>query len=426
MQVEGFFHGFKKFGEKGGFKPGLERVRYMLDALGGPDKELNIFHVGGTNGKGSTISFLNSIYSAAGYSTGTYISPPLSDFRERITCNGHPIGEEELESVVERLEPVVKEINPSFFEVVTVAALVYFQEMAPDIVLLEVGLGGRLDATNAVDSPLASIITSIGLEHTSILGETLSEIASEKAGIIRKGVPVITGVKGKRALAVIRERAREKSSKLIEVDANCSYEIIESDLGGQRIRMETDFFQGVVDCGLAGEHQARNAALALVTVGELNDKFQVAPAALKRGMAEVVWPGRMEVVRKNPAVILDGAHNPRAAGFLCDHIRRHLSPEQYIRIIIGVLRDKDFSGILGALEGLTDEHEVEFILTASSSSRAADPQELVESVQNRGLRYRVIPDLKEAIERTLIYTGNKGIIIITGSLYTVGEARKLL
>lgn len=426
MQVEDFFLGFRKFGEEGGFKPGLERVRYLLDRLGGPEEELNIIHVGGTNGKGSTISFLRSIYSAAGYSTGTYISPPLNNFRERITFRGRPAGEKELARVVDRLKPAVKGINPSFFEVVTVAALTYFQEVAPDVVLLEVGLGGRLDATNAVQKPLASIITGIDLDHTSILGDTPAAIAREKAGIIKKGIPVISGVEQEEAKRVIRERVHALQAKLIEIDKNCYYEIIASSLGKQRLWLESDFFSGVVNCGLAGKHQARNAALALVTAGELRERFPLSPGELKQGFASVNWPGRMEVVSYSPVILLDGAHNPRAADFLCHHIKSNLSPEKSIKIITGIFRDKDISGIISALAGLGGEHELEFILTASSSPRAAIPEEIGEVCRKRGLKYRIINDLQAAVLETVNTCREEEIIIITGSLNTVGEARTLL
>lgn len=429
-----YINNLSKFGSKGGFKPGLERVKALLAPFGHPERSLKVIHVAGSNGKGSTIAFLKNIYQQAGYKVGAYTSPHLINFNERIEIDGRYITEEELKELVERLAPVVEEIandhyigQPTYFEFVTALALIYFNRQGVDLLLLETGLGGRLDATNVIPSPLISIITGISLEHTEILGERIEDIAREKAGIIKRGRPVISGVRDKEAQEVIRAVAERKKAPFKSIYDIYDYQPKLSSLQGQSFilldkRPQKD---GVREyfIGLLGEHQIRNALLALLAVEELKGEYPVEESALSRGLRDARIPGRLEVIRDKPLILLDGAHNREGMEILVEFLKKEMGIGRKIFMVLGILRDKDVKGMVKLLK--FSDH-LKLIITKNKEKRALDPGVIQRVAEAEGIDNRVYYDLKEALEKTLKAAQKDDIICITGSLYTVSEAKILL
>ena len=421
LNPENYFAQFKKFGEKDGFKPGLDRVQYILSELGNPQEDLNIVHIGGTNGKGSTIAMLKSIFLSAGYNVGTYISPPLYNFRERITYGNRNISKKELNSVINYISPVVKKVNPSFFEVVTVAAFVFLKMIKADPVLLEVGLGGRLDATNVVEKPLVSVITGIDLEHTEILGDTLEDIAREKAGIIKNKTPVITGVFRGKTRKVIAEKAKKLETEMIEVYEKYNFDIHKNRSEYIEIMVERDSFKELIKCSLSGSHQVRNILLALEVLNNLKEKFPVDVNVVKKGFKTVFWPGRFEIISKKPLFIVDGAHNEAGMKVLKRYICEHIPKEKRVKIIFAVLKDKDINKMFAVLKKLKKSYEIELIITASDNKRSASPKSIKKIADRCKLNYKVEKSLKKAVNNTLKKSNGEEVIFATGSLSIVKE-----
>lgn len=391
-----------------GTKLGLENTLKLAALAGNPQERLRFIHVAGTNGKGSTCAMLESIYRAAGLRVGLFTSPHLVAFGERIQVDRHLIAEDEIIRLVAEMQSLLKEYpesaHPTFFEVVTVMALRYFAEQRCDLVVWETGLGGRLDATNIV-TPLASLITNIGLDHQQWLGATLTQIAAEKAGIIKPGVPVLTGADAPEALAVITDKARRRGSPL---------EIIS----------KAEFWRPPLDSlqlPLLGEHQRLNAALAIATVRALNGIIPVSDETLRQGLSCVHWPGRLQWVKTTSGqdILLDGAHNPAGAEALRAALQDHF-PGAKPTLIFGVLRDKDWKPICQILTPLTEK----ILLVPVSSERTADPQDLSAACQaaHPATQVFVCPSLSQALQQTAA----DPFLLITGSLYLVGEAMELL
>jgi dihydrofolate synthase/folylpolyglutamate synthase len=445
-----YINSFIKFGTKGGYKPGLKRIKALLEPFNHPENQLKIIHIAGSNGKGSTLTFLKYIYQEAGYRVGAYTSPHLLDFNERMEVNGTPISIRELRELCILIEPVVEEIEkgplgrPSFFEVVTALAFLYFKRQGVDLLLLEVGLGGRLDATNVIESPLASVITSISLEHTSILGDTPEKIAGEKAGIIKNKRPVITAVRNPEALQKIKEIARERDAALISIDEAYEMKLTESSLEGQtffltykengvkvshldranfadRERMSGEYF-----ISLPGTHQIRNAILAMSTVEILQDKFPVSLEDIKRGLKTAYIPGRLEIYRKSPLIILDGAHNPEGMGIVTDFLIKHLSRNEELWVVLAVLKDKDIKSILQELKALQSFFKLKLVITKNNDLRAQEPEVIHKLAYQEGLDNILIPELEEAISSVLENGQGNYAVCITGSLFTVAGAKLIL
>ncbi len=386
-----------------GLRPGLETTRRLAEALGSPQNALRFIHVAGTNGKGSTCAFLESILREAGYRVGLYTSPHLVSFRERLQVGRVPIPEAEVARWVDRLrgpaEAFPEAEAPTFFEFVTLMALGWFREQGCDVVVWETGLGGRLDATNIV-TPLASVITNIGWDHMQWLGPTLSDIAREKAGILKPGVPALTATTEAEALSVIRAVALERGAPLTVVGRD--------DPGRTLVRG--------VDLPLIGEHQVANATLAVATVRTLAPVLGVDGDAVRRGLTRARWPGRFqEVSRGGQTVILDGAHNRPAFEVLARALA-DTRPGRPYSLVLGMLGDKDPRGagewlVRGA--GST-------LVVPVHSSRGGDPAELVETLRAfaEGKPVGVAGGLAEALDRL---RGDE-CVVVTGSLYLVGEA----
>lgn len=395
----------------------LARVRALLAKLGNPEAELRCIHVAGTNGKGSTCAMIASTLSAAGYRTGVYTSPHLVDPRERIQIGGEPIGEAEWVAAFESVHAVSEDLlardeidaHPSFFETVTAMAFLAFASAKVDVVVLEVGLGGRLDATNVIEPEIA-VITPIDFDHEAFLGSSIESIAAEKAGILKQGRPGVFAAQRPEALSVLEQRALE-----LDVPVRHSSHWRVEDL---RLNRDGSSFTLVADeeipivCPLAGEHQVENARTAVTAL----DLFGVPAAVIREGVARAVWPGRLERVAENPDIILDGAHNPAGAKALAAYIQRFFAGEP-VRIIYGAMRDKAIEEVTGTL--LPIAHEV--ILTAPAQPRALSPETLLQMLDHPNMR--TAATTAEALQMA---RENPMPTFVTGSLFLVGEARHLL
>jgi len=391
-----------------GAKFGLENTFKLAALAGNPQEELRFIHVAGTNGKGSTCAMLESIYRAAGLRTGLFTSPHLVSFRERIQVNRQLISENDVVRLVEGVLPLLKQFSedhhPTFFEVVTVMALKFFAEQKCDLVIWETGLGGRLDATNIV-TPLGSIITNIGIEHSEWLGDTYEKIAAEKAGIIKPNVPVVTAARPGEGLEVIASVAQEKRAPLTVVDeAQVHCPLLDA-----------------VELPLHGAHQKLNAATAVATVRVLDRLLPVSDELLRRGLLAVDWPGRMQRVTTGAGqvVLLDGAHNPASADALRAALLAEF-PDARPAIIFGVFRDKDSASMCHSLAPLAGR----LLLTPVQSERTEDPARLVTACREANPRapLEVCASLARAVEKA----AREPFVVVTGSLYLVGEALELL
>ncbi|MFW6075703.1 MAG: bifunctional folylpolyglutamate synthase/dihydrofolate synthase [Chloroflexota bacterium] len=399
---------------------GLRRTRALLDALGAPDGGLKIVHIAGTKGKGSTCAFLESVARHAGLSTGLYTTPHLHSFRERIQINGEPISEREFaditENVLSKADDVARNAGyPTAFEIVTAMAVLAFSHHRVDIAILEVGLGGRLDATNVVD-PAVSVITRVSYDHQRILGETLSEIAGEKAGIIKPDVPVVVAPQAHEAEQVILDVARERGAPVYGGgrDWNVMYHESIANLTGPWGTIAN------VRLGLTGEHQAINAGAALMSA------WVAIPEALRnldtvRGALEATtWPGRFEVVCDDgPVTVIDGAHNVESIEVLIDTVSECF-PNHRCTFIFGTSDDKDARGMLTAIARCAEK----VIVTASRNPRAANPDDLLLAARELGLDATKSRSIQDAIAMARSERAHDDVLVITGSLYVVAEGRE--
>lgn len=391
-----------------GLKLGLENTRQLAALVGNPQERLRFIHVAGTNGKGSTCAMLESVYRTAGFKVGLFTSPHLVSFRERIQVNRQWIAEADVVRLVGRLRPLIEAFpadhHPTFFEAVTVLALLYFAEQQCDLVIWETGMGGRLDATNLV-TPLASLITNIQFDHQKWLGNTRIQIAAEKAGIIKPGVPVLTTTDETDALEVITRTANAANAPLTVLSPVEACRTWPSDVG----------------LSLLGDHQKANAALAWATVRSLANVLPVSEGIVREGLAGVRWPGRLQSVAlpNGKTVLLDGAHNPAGAEALAAAIRQHFA-DCRPTLILGILQDKDWPAMCTTLASLADR----VLLVPVKSERSAAPEVLRQEcyrVNPRALE-SVCGSLAEAVEAAR----EDPFLVITGSLYLVGEALELL
>mgnify|MGYP006283679369 CR=1 FL=1 len=409
--------------DKFGLKPGLERMELLLDYLDNPEQDLNIIHIAGTNGKGSTSALLTSIYKEAGYKVGTYNSPEIVKFNERMRINDEYISDEKLSSVVREIKPAVKKVeneleHPTFFEVVTAVAILYFAQENVDLAILEVGMGGLLDATN-VGQSLISVITNVSLDHTEYLGDTLTEITAEKAGIIKTGQPVITAATEEEVKSKLTEIAVKKGADVINIHEHLSW--TKKEPMGMMQRFD---ISGVhkdyknLELPLLGEYQIFNTVTAVAVVEKLYNNYPVEPESIKQGVSKVDWPGRMELVAQNPAVILDGAHNKAGA----QQLRLELEQLDYDKLImvLSILGDKDYQGIIDELVGISNK----VILTQNKNPRAAKIGELKKHVENYEVELSEQQELTIAVDLAVAEANQSDLVLIGGSLYTVGEIRK--
>lgn len=412
-----WIHGTERFGSQ----LGLTRVRELLHRLGDPQQELSCIHVAGTNGKGSTTAMIASSLQAAGYKTGRYISPYILEFRERMQINGEMIPEEALADIATRVRTVAEAMAhegtpPTEFELVTAIGFLWFAAEHCDIVVLEVGLGGRLDATNVIPAPLVAVIARIDYDHTAILGDTLTAIAGEKCGILKPGSRVICYPdQPQEALCVIRRRAKEEGDSLILPDGS-NITVLEQSISGSKI-----LYRGLqVFVPLAGEHQIYNAAAAIEALQALSGtRFAVPPAAIAAGIAAVRFPARFEVLRRQPPVLLDGAHNPNGSTALC-HALETLGLKD-LTAVVGMLRDKDCAPVLHMMAAYCRR----MIVTTVPNPRTHTAEELSELAKSCGIEVLTKPDPEDAVRLALRLAKDEGVLVF-GSLYLASGVRPLL
>lgn len=405
--------------EKFGMIFGLEKVKAILEAIGNPHHEIQTIHIGGTNGKGSTAAMMASVLQQEGYHVGLYTSPHLIRFTERIKVDGKEIDQEEVAELTEWMRQRIEAsgVTPpfTFFDFTTAMAILYFKQKRVDLAILEVGLGGRLDSTNVVD-PLLSIITNVSKDHEEVLGRTLQKIAYEKAGIIKQGRPLITATSQPSILRIFSRICKEKGSPFYRMGKEFSYIPCE---GGHF------HYQGLhrkfwdLTVNLHGSHQILNAVTALGALEVLDELgYLVSNESMITGLTKVEWPGRLEMVCSSPRVFLDGAHNPAGAHVLKESLQKEFEYKRLI-LIIGIMRDKNYKSILQTLAPIADH----LILTQPNIPRAASPALLQKALERNGEKAEIVEGVQRAIDRGLSMASSEDLLCITGSLYTVGEAR---
>lgn len=403
--------------ERFGMKLDLSNITAILNLLGNPHLHYPTIHIAGTNGKGSVAAMLHSILRESGYKAGLYTSPHLVDFRERIKIGRELVKKDFVGDFVHRLKDDIYRRGFTFFEVVTGMAFEYFAKEKVDIAVIETGLGGRLDATNMI-TPLFSIITNIGREHTQQLGEVIAQIANEKAGIVKRGVPTITAVTQPEALDAIRAVCKERESELVHVQDVSDCTVLEATMFGTGFHFSSNS-TGYQDLrlNLAGKHQLLNACTALTAVQELRKLgWRIDESAVRSGLRRVDWRARLEIFRREPLVLLDVAHNAPGMKTLIDSLDE-LLPNKQIIFVFGVMEDKDHGSMLAELA-----RKAKFIvLTKPEYKRAADPEVLRDTVQEMGLPYEIVPQVQQAYLSALDKAEPNDIVCITGSHFTVGE-----
>ena len=403
-----------------GMMPGLQRITTLLDKLGNPHKDLKFIHIAGTNGKGSTAAMSASILRKAGYCTGLYTSPYIYQFGERIQVNGELISDEELIDIVEYVKPLADTMDetPTEFELITAIAFEHFKRKGCDIIVLEVGLGGLLDATNVISCPEVAVITNIGLDHTDILGHTLEEIAFNKAGIIKEnGHAVIyrgtPGVEG-----VFEKACAERNTKLKKAN-----------FASLKLKKH-DLFEQVFDCGeykdihlpLLGDHQLHNAAVVLAVAETLIEKgWKITKENIYDGIRDVSWPGRFDIVSRDPLFIIDGGHNPQCLEALVKNIQDYLAGRRVIALT-GVLADKDYGDMYKPVMPYIEQ----FVCVTPPNPRRLMAEELAEHLTKVGATATACETVADGVRKAIELAGSDGVVLCFGSLYTIGDIRNAL
>jgi dihydrofolate synthase/folylpolyglutamate synthase len=393
----------------------------FMDLLGSPQNQFPSLHIAGSKGKGSVSAFCASVLEQAGYQAGLYTSPHLKDFEERIQINQEPIPRDALVSYVEEIKPIVSKVpGLTTFEIMTGLGFLYFARQGVDIAVIEVGLGGRLDATNII-TPQVSVITSLYLDHISILGDTLEEIAFEKGGIIKGGVPVISAPQDRKAVEVIRKIAKEKGARLVEVERDYTYRTISRSLEGQdfEIRKLSDQHHLDLRIPLLGEVQVINAVTAYAALDLLREQgMQFEVEDVVRGFKEVHWPARFEVLQTLPPIIVDSAHNPASIKMLRETIDDFF-PDHELVLIFGISEDKQLDGMLEEILPRT----ATLITTQADHPRAMNPEELAKRVKGYECRIEVIPIVRDALSRGISLMEENTLLLVAGSVFVAASAR---
>ncbi len=416
MQAIEYIHSLEKFG----IKPGLERIKALCELLGNPQDKLKIIHVAGTNGKGSTSTMISNILIKNGFNTGLYISPYVTDFRERIQFNGNMIEHSELAECVEKVKAAVEILlekgeQTTEFEALTATAFVYFEKKKCDFVVLEVGLGGRFDATNIIKAPFVSVITSISLDHTAILGDSVEKIAFEKCGIIKFGAEtVVYPFQLHEAMKIIKEICDERMNSLRVPDTG-KLEIGEENIEGTNASYDgIDFL-----LPLAGKHMIYNAITAIEAIRSLKRfGIDISNNVIASGIESSVMPARMELIRKKPVVILDGGHNEGCANALAEFIRKHLSDKRII-MVSSMMADKDYLSYMRIVAPFASV----FVATKADVPRALSSDELCEVARKFCSDCYSISEPMKAIAAAANITEKDDVLIVCGSFYLAGEIR---
>ena len=399
-----------------GSKPGLERMAAMLDALGNPQDGMKFVHVAGTNGKGSCAAMTASILKAAGYKTGLYTSPYLYRFNERMQVGGKEIEDDVLAEPVTRIKPIAEamEDHPTVFELMTVTALLWYKEAGCDIVVLEVGLGGRFDATNVIPAPECAVIMNIGLDHTEILGDTLEQIAFEKAGILKPGTEAVLFQQSESVTEVVQKRCDELGITLHIPDFTAIKVEFDS-LYGQTFTYKGESYA----LPLLGAHQLKNAATVLEVVEVLRGRgWKLEQSDVEHGLYAVHWPGRFELLSEEPFFVVDGGHNPQCALTVRDNLLHYFPTERRI-LLLGILRDKDYASLTAILNEAADE----YICITPQSPRALPAQELADFLNRYNKPVAVCDSIRDGVSLALDRSDDRSVVCAVGSLYSVGEIR---
>lgn len=393
----------------------------FMDKLDSPQDDFPSIHIAGSKGKGSVSAFCASALQQGGYKVGLYTSPHLKDFEERIQINFNQLPRPKLVNYVEEIKPAVASVpGLTTFEIMTGLGFLHFSREKVDIAVIEVGLGGRLDATNVI-TPLVSVITSLYLDHISILGDTLEKIAAEKGGIIKPGIPVICAPQEPGALQVIQTIARKNGSNLIEIERDFPYQLLSRSLEGQEFVLEGPDSQAdeVFNIPLLGDFQVINALTAYGALCEVREKgFPLTQAAIKKGFSETVWPARFEVLRSFPPVVVDSAHNPAAIRRLRETIDEFF-PDQDLILVFGISEDKQLNGMLSEILPRTSH----LICTRADHPRALDPRELADQARPFGVSTEAIPDVGQALEKALSLVDDRQVVLVAGSIFVAASAR---
>lgn len=441
-----YLYGLQKFG----IKFGLDNTVRLLYMLGNPQDSFKAIHIAGTNGKGSTSAMLASMLKAAGFSVGLFTSPHLVSFTERIRVNDAEIEEKEVIELTSEIKEVMdssqdmcknpeskiqnpKLINPTFFEFITAMAFLHFKRKGIEWAVIETGMGGRLDATNVV-RPAVSVITRINYDHMEFLGQTLKDIALEKAGIIKTGIPIVSHKQEPEAMEVITKSAAEKKAPLFVYGKDFTANSEKADMQGNIFEYNGNGRLAHLYVPLCGLHQLENASAAIKVMELIMGEGSVSYGQIREGLLKTEWPGRLELIKKpgcNYDILLDGAHNPEAAKTLAKAVHGYFSVEyDAIILILGIMADKDMAGIMRPLLPLASE----IIMTAPDYGRAAAPLTLTECALSSGFKARPAGSVREALESAARAAKGSGcgsqvrkkLILITGSFYTIGEAKTIL
>lgn len=404
----------------------LRRMRALLARFDDPQRGRHTVHITGSKGKGSTAAMIAAILRAAGYRVGLFTSPHLHRETERIQVDGEPISEADLVRLVEVIRPAVEEINASgthgrltTFELRTALGFLHFREQGADWQVIEVGMGGRLDATNVLDEKDLCVFTPVSLEHTRILGDTVAKIATDKSGILRRGCRAVMGLQRESAAEVFRAAAAALDVPLEEVAQCCRMAPGRADADGQEMRLRTPRADYRVALPLLGRHQLENAATAILAVENLRTAgVEVSPPVVARALAEVKWPGRLEVIKRHPLLVVDGAHNDDSARRLVQALGAHFSFRRLL-LVVGLNEDKDIPAFAREFTAL----DPEVIATRARLPRAAPSEKVADAFRAEGMLVRTAPTVAQAVDDALSGAGAGDLVCVTGSLYVVAEAR---
>ena len=395
--------------------PGLGRTQALLEKMGNPEKKLKFIHIAGTNGKGSTAAMLAAILQNAGYRTGLYTSPYILRFNERMQVNGASIADGELAQITEFVQPLADALaeHPTEFELVTCIAMEYFARQKCDIVVLEVGLGGEFDSTNVIDAPEAAVIVNIGLDHMSVLGDTVEEIAKAKAGIIKPGCDCVLYAQEASVEAVIAQACATANARLHRAGMD-ELRLLSHGLDGQRFDWKD---LSALHLPLLGEHQLHNASVVLTTIEVLRGRgWNISEDAVRRGLTEVTWPGRFQLMRRDPLFIIDGGHNPQCLEALVQAIRDYL-PGQKLTFLCGCMADKDYAEMFGELA----PYAKEFVTITPNNPRSLSADALAKSLRERGMIASSCATIADGVRTAIERAGSNGAVCACGSLYMISD-----
>jgi dihydrofolate synthase/folylpolyglutamate synthase len=401
-----------------GSKPGLSRTKALLEAIGHPEKRLKFVHIAGTNGKGSTAACIASILQAAGYRVGLYTSPFIIRFNERMQVNGLPISDVELEQITDFVRPHADAMDdpPTEFELITAVAMEFFVRNACDIVVLEVGMGGELDSTNVIDTPVCAVITAMGLDHTRELGSTIADIAQAKAGIIKSDGDVVVYGNEPEANRVFEQVCLQRNAHLRYADFS---RLHIHGFGIDGCHFDFDVWHDLT-LPLVGTYQPYNAAVAITAVQVLRGKgWQITDDDVRNGLQCVRWPGRFEILHRDPVFILDGAHNPHGISATSASLAQ-IFPGQKVVFLMGVMADKALGQMLPYLKPLADQ----FVCVTPENPRSLPAQQLAERIREVGMRARACDTIDEGTRCAIALAGTKGVVCALGSLYFSADVRR--